>query len=257
VDECHRAAGSPTALSQFYKVLNNLAAPHKYGLSATVHRADGMIASTYALLGPVVHEISRETVADKIMPVAIKAIPTEATLGTDCLNTDGTLCYTKIVNHLCNDIERNVLIVKTIDAEGDRPSLILSDRIEHLETLMAMLPDFLRLKAVMIDGKMTSKKGKLERQEALENMRSGRKKYLFATYKLAKEGLDVPCLERLYLTTPQTDYAIVTQSIGRIARTSRGKEQPVCIDFVDKGGYFARSYKKRVSVYKKSECIFL
>ena len=47
VDECHRVAGSPTAVTQFSKVLNALAARHKYGLSATVHRADGMIAATF------------------------------------------------------------------------------------------------------------------------------------------------------------------------------------------------------------------
>ena len=38
VDECHRVAGSPTSVTQFSKVLNALAARHKYGLSATVHR---------------------------------------------------------------------------------------------------------------------------------------------------------------------------------------------------------------------------
>ena len=51
VDECHRVAGTPTAMTQFFKVLNNLAARFKFGLSATVHRSDGMIKATYALLG--------------------------------------------------------------------------------------------------------------------------------------------------------------------------------------------------------------
>lgn len=39
VDECHRVSGTPTAVTQFSKVLNTLRARHKYGLSATVHRA--------------------------------------------------------------------------------------------------------------------------------------------------------------------------------------------------------------------------
>ena len=33
------------------KVLNNLACRYKYGLSATLHRADGLIKCTYALVG--------------------------------------------------------------------------------------------------------------------------------------------------------------------------------------------------------------
>ena len=43
VDECHRVCGTPTQLTMFAKVLNSLSARHKYGLSATVHRADGLI----------------------------------------------------------------------------------------------------------------------------------------------------------------------------------------------------------------------
>ena len=42
-DEVHRVSGSPTAVTQYQKVLNSLSARHKYGLSATVHRSDGMI----------------------------------------------------------------------------------------------------------------------------------------------------------------------------------------------------------------------
>ena len=40
----------------------------------------------------------------------------------------------------------------------------------------------------MIDGGMTSKKGKAEREAAIEDMRTGRKKILFASFGLAKEG---------------------------------------------------------------------
>ena len=77
----------------------------------------------------------------------------------------------------------------------------------------------LRAQAAVIDGKMTSKKRKAEREQAIEDMRTGKKRYLFATYSLAKEGLDIPRLDRLYLTTPQKDYAVIVQSVGRIART--------------------------------------
>ena len=88
-------------------------------------------------------------------------------------------------------------------------------------------------------------------------MRTGEKKYLFATYSLAKEGLDIPRLDRLFLTTPQKDFAVVTQSIGRIARTFEGKEPPIAYDFVDDIGYLVKSYKKRCSTYKKNRCYFV
>jgi len=251
VDECHRVAGSPTAVTQFSKVLNSLAARHKYGLSATVHRADGMIQATYSLLGKVAHVVPEEAVADKIMKVGIFPVGTSTVVSRACQNTDGTLNFARLINYLTEDPVRNRLIVNEI-VEQNRPSLILSDRTGHLQTLMASLPKELRELAVYVDGKTNA----LVRENSLDEMRKGNKKFLFATYALAKEGLDVPRLERLYLTTPQKDYAVITQSIGRIARTSPGKADPIAYDFVDNIGWCVKAYKKRCTTYKKNGCYF-
>ena len=256
VDECHRVAGTPTAVSQFYKVLNSLAARHKYGLSATVHRSDGLIKATFAIIGDVVYTVPTEAVADKIMKVGINPVPTGIGLSRTCLNTDGTLNYAKLIGYLAESEERNKLIVENITANRDNPSLILSDRLGHLETLMEMLPADMREDAVMVSGKMTTKKGKAEREQAIADMRSGAKRYLFATYSLCKEGLDIPRLERLYMTTPQKDYAVITQSIGRIARTFPGKSQPIVYDFVDDVQYLVKAYKTRCRHYRKGGCFF-
>lgn len=253
-DEVHRVSGSPTAVTQYQMVLNSLSARHKYGLSATVHRADGMIQATYALVGKVAYQVPDEAVADKIMKVGIYPVGTGIEISREALNTDGTLNYTKLITYLTGNRTRNELIASCIER---RPSLILSDRLNHLEELMSLLPKDMQKDAVMVSGKMTSKAGKAKREQAISDMRSGRKKYLFATYSLAKEGLDIPCLERLYLATPQKDYAIVTQSIGRIARTCEGKADPIAYDFVDNIGYLVKSYKKRCSTYRKNGCYFV
>ena len=256
VDECHRVAGTPTAVSQFSKVLNSLAARHKYGLSATVHRSDGLIQSTFALLGEVVYTVPTEAVADKIMKVGIYPVPTGVGISRACLNTDGTLNYAKLISYLCESESRNELICEYLVKERHKPSLILSDRLGHLEELMKMLPADMRADAVMVSGKMTTKTGKAEREQAIADMRSGAKKYLFATYSLCKEGLDIPRLERLYMTTPVKDYAVVTQSIGRIARIFPGKAQPVVYDFVDDIQYLVKAYKTRCRHYRKGGCFF-
>lgn len=253
-DEVHRVSGSPTAVTQYQMVLNSLSARHKYGLSATVHRADGMIQATYALVGKVAYQVPDEAVADKIMKVGIYPVGTGIEISREALNTDGTLNYTKLITYLAGNRTRNELIASCIER---RPSLILSDRLNHLEELMSLLPEDMQKDAVMVSGKMTSKAGKAKREQAISDMRSGRKKYLFATYSLAKEGLDIPCLERLYMATPQKDYAIVTQSIGRIARTFKGKADPIAYDFVDNIGYLVKSYKKRCSTYRKNGCYFV
>ena len=255
VDECHRVAGTPTAMTQFSKVLNSLGARHKYGLSATVHRADGLIVATYALLGRVVWQVPEEAVAERIMKVNIWPRPTGVVMSRECLDTDGTIIYAKMVSWLASEPDRNDLIICDLYANQDHSNLILSDRLAHLKYLIDHLPDDIKDKAVMISGKMTSKKEKEARAQALEDMRTGKKRYLFATYALAKEGLDIPRLDRLYLTTPQKDYAVVAQSIGRIARTAKGKGEPICFDYVDsKIPYLLRSYKKRCTTYRKLGC---
>ena len=258
VDECHRVAGTPTSVTQFSKVLNSLAARHKYGLSATVHRADGMIAATYALLGQIAYQVPDAAVAEKVMTVSVLPRPTHQGLSREFLDTDGTIIYAKLVNFLADRYDRNELIAADLVENRDHYNLILSDRLSHLEYLMKHLPHDLRDQAVMVDGKMTSKKAKAMREQAIEDMRQGRKRYLFATYSLAKEGLDIPRLDRLYLATPQKDYAVITQSIGRIARTFEGKAEPVVYDYVDEGiQYLVRSYKKRCAAYRKCGCKFI
>ena len=217
-----------------------------------------MIAATYALLGGIAYQVPDEAVKDKIMTVSVLPRATHQGLSREFLDTDGTIIYAKLVNFLADRYPRNNLIVADLVANRDHYNLILSDRLTHLETLMNRLPPDLRKQAVMIDGKMTTKKAKAFREQAIEEMRQGRKRYLFATYSLAKEGLDIPRLDRLYLTTPQKDYAVMTQSIGRIARTFEGKGEPIAYDYVDDGiQYLVRSYKKRCTTYRKAGCKFI
>lgn len=253
VDECHRVSASASSMTMFQKVLNNLSAKHKYGLSATVHRADGLIKCTFALLGNIIYSIDEEETADKIMRVGIKPVDTDIILPDSCFGFDGKIVYAKMLNWLAGNKKRNELIVQDIIAERNHSCLILSDRLEHLTTLIDMLPEDMKENAVFISGKSKSK----DRDTAMEEMRAGKKRYLFATYSLAKEGLDIPRLERLFMVTPQKDYAVITQSIGRIARTFEGKADPICYDYVDVEPYLVKSYKKRCTTYRKNKCYWV
>ena len=250
VHNCHRVSGSPTRITQYQKVLNNLSARHKYGLSATVHRADGLEQCMFSLVGKVAYQLPDEAVAENIMQVGIRRVGTGIEISREALNTDGTINYARLINYLTQNDDRNRIISENIEK---RPSLVLSERVTQLKLLLNMLPKGMRENAVMITGK--SKKA--EREKALDDMRTGKKKYLFATYQLAKEGLNIPCLERLYMASPVKDYAVVTQAIGRIARTCEGKSDPICYDFVDNIGYCVKAYKQRVRTYKKNNCYFV
>lgn len=254
VDECHRVSGTPTAITQFSKVLNSLRARHKYGLSATVHRADGLIKATYAMLGEVVWTVPDEAVKSRVMTVNVEPRGTGVGLSPAFLNSDGTVNYARMITYLTEHEERNQLILADLAENRDHYNLILSDRVDHLRYLHSQLPPELKAQAAVIDGKMTTKTLKAERAQAIEDMRTGDKRYLFATYSLAKEGLDIPRLDRLYLTTPQKDYAVIVQSVGRVARTFKGKQQPVVYDYVDSIRLLIKSYKKRCTSYRKCGC---
>ena len=255
VDECHAVAASASTFTMYEKVLNHLAARSKYGLTATPHRADGLIKATFALLGKVVYEIPKEATADRVTEVKIRTIETDTDVTDDCLYPDGTIDYTKLIKHIVTDEERNKLIARKIIEEKGHSCIILSDRLDQLEAIRNLLPYEMQEKAVYINGKMTSKAAKAERHNALEQMRTGEKKYLCASYKIAREGLDIPCLERLFMASPVKDPAVVEQSVGRIRRTADGKTDiPVVYDFKDVNiGMCVGWYKKRCSVYRKMD----
>ena len=255
-DECHRVAGSPTAVTMFSKVLNSLQAQFKYGLSATVHRADGLIRCTFALVGPVQVTVPKSAVQKTVMPVTVRPRSTGVTLSRDCIGPDGMIIYQKLIKSLVDNENRNTNIGSDIAYEAWRghSCLVLSDRVGHLKHMWSMLPKDLRDVSALIDGSMTSKVQKQERVDAIEEMRTGEKRILFATYALCKEGLDIPRLDRLFLTTPQKDYAVITQSIGRIARRFDGKETAVAYDYVDSIQSLVKAYKRRCTTYRKEGC---
>ena len=258
VDECHSVCASASTFTMYEKVLNHLSARHKYGLAATDHRADGLIKATFALIGNVAYEIPKEATADRVTGVKVRTVDTETEITEECLGVDGMIDYTKLLKHITTDEERNRLIARKVIEEKDHSCLILSDRLDQLEAIRDYLPAEMRELVVYINGKMTSKAAKEERENGLEQMRTGEKKYLCASYKIAREGLDIPRLDRLFLASPVKDPAVVEQSVGRIRRTAEGKtEIPVVYDFRDiKIGMCCGWYKKRCTTYRKVGVIF-
>lgn len=252
VHNCHNVATSATTVTRYQKVLNNLSAPRKIGLTATPARADGLIKATFSLIGNVVYEVPESAVADKIMKVTVRPVETQAELTDACLNVDGTLNYTKMIEHLTTDAERNKLIAQCITEEKNHSCLILSNRLSHLESLKNLLPPEMQEKSARISGKMTRKKDKALREEIMDRMRSGELRYLFASYSISREGLDIPRLDRLFMATPEKFSSVIIQSIGRIARTFPGKEEPIAYDFIDSGIVFCkRAWKERCKHYRK------
>lgn len=245
VDECHRVCGTPAKVGMFYKVLNKLVARYKYGLTATPYRnVKGTEKAMFGLLGNVIIELEKDVIGERIIPATIiKKNTNFYEIPEECEDTDGTIQYTKLTTVIAEDVDRNNIILDLLKQCKKNYTLVLADRVNQ----MYYLKDKVGYGNV-IDGKTK----KDTREKAIQEIRDGKEKVLFATYGLAKEGLDIPRLDRLILASPHKDKATIIQSIGRIERKFENKINPICYDLVDPIDYFENMYKHRKRYYKSN-----
>ena len=249
VDECQHCAGSPTKVTQFYKVMSNLCARYKYGLTATPKRADGLEEAMYALLGGIIHEVDRSAVAHTTCPVKVSVIPTGWYPTEDICMADGTIDYSKVIDALIHDGDRYDLVFDHV-SELSGATIVLANRVEYLQTMCEDLKACGK-RAMCLSGMSASKRSKEARKSALEALNRGEMDVILATYALAKEGLDCPNLRYVVLATPEKDETTVIQSVGRVGRKADGKECGIVLDFVDDFGVYRGWAKKREGYYWK------
>lgn len=248
VDEAHHCVGTPAKVQMFYKVVSGLRCRYKYGLTATPNRSDGMIACMYALIGGKVYTVTQNQVAKNLCPVEVHCRQTGFTPDMSVvLGSDGTLQYSALIDNIVNSKERNAMIVRDVttrESQGEK-NLVLTDRVAHAKELTRLLG---AENCKILTGKITKK----ERKSVLADLMEGKINTVVATYALAQEGLDLPCLDNVFFATPKKDSTAVTQSAGRVARKFEGKQKGNVYDYVDSFGMLAGWWRKRCGVYKKS-----
>ena len=255
VDECQHCCGSPTKVTQFYKVISSLSARYKIGLTATPKRADGLEQSMFALLGGIIYEVSRDDVKHTTCSIKIVSCETDYQPNYDnVLMGDGTINYARLVDDLIHDENRFQFVLKTIEQlPAHQPVLVLANRIEYLRELNKHY--FGRSNFLSATG--NSKSAKEERKRALQALNDGDIDCLFASYQLAKEGLDIPNLRYVVFATPEKDETTVIQSVGRVGRKADGKDYGTVIDMVDDFGMYRGWARKRQSYYRKIDAHIL
>lgn len=253
VDECQRCAGSPTRVTQFYKVVSSLSARYKYGLTATPKRADGLEKSIFALLGDICCEISKEEVEKNTCPIIVKKVHTGYIPDYNAvLMGDGTLNYSAIIDDMIHNEDRfNAVFDVLKNIQKNMPVLVLGNRVEYLNRLCDVYNESNLGKAMCLSGMGTSNKSKEIRKNALNALNNQEIDCIFATYQLAKEGLDIPNLRYVVFATPEKDETTVIQSAGRVGRKFDGKKAGIVMDLVDDFGMYKSWSKKRDRYYKK------
>lgn len=248
VDEGHRICGTPAQLGMFYKVINALSCRYKYALTATPFRnIKGTEKALFSLIGPIICEVPKEVVSERTIKAEIQPIYTDFKIPRDAKKTDGTIDYSKLTTFLSEDEDRNEIILNILKECKNNYTLVLGDRLTQLSYLQEKIGY-----GVKIDGTMTSKKKKAQREQYIQDMRDGKENLLFATYGLAKEGLDIPRLDRLILASPHRDKATIIQSVGRVERKFEGKKTPLVYDIVDDTQFHNNMFKSRKTIYRKN-----
>lgn len=248
VDEGHRICGTPAQLGMFYKVINALSCRYKYALTATPFRnIKGTEKALFSLIGPIICEVPKEVVSERTIKAEIQPIYTDFKIPRDAKKTDGTIDYSKLTTFLSEDEDRNEIILDILKECKNNYTLVLGDRLTQLSYLQEKIGY-----GVKIDGTMTSKKKKAQREQYIQDMRDGKENLLFATYGLAKEGLDIPRLDRLILASPHRDKATIIQSVGRVERKFEGKKNPLVYDIVDDTQFHNNMFKSRKTIYNRN-----
>lgn len=244
VDEVHRFAAS-----EFRKVIVKFPAQYRFGVTATPKRNDGLEDVFFKHIGPIAVVGAKRKIQTTVHVMNTPLVVTNVALH-GMRRRDGRYDMNKVITFLVECTARNKYIVNLLlqAAEHERKIIVLSARREHLTILEQLLKtEALRRKQRVTVGYFMG--GMSERDLAISATRS----IMLATYAMAKEGLDIPELDTLFLVTPQAD---VEQSIGRIMRECAEKRHPLILDFMDPPIPLCHGLlKKRVDTYRAEGCI--
>jgi len=238
VDECHHIASEA-----FSRAVPKLTCKHMLGLSATPERKDKLMHVINWFLGPILYKSDTADKVDEGVKVEVYEFNTDdEEFNTIIYNNSGVMFTTLMVNKLALFEARNTFIndiLQDVFEDKTRQILVLTDRVEHTETILKNLPPEIREHSCVLGRKVSSK----DRAEFCES-----KRILIATYQMCKEGFDVATLNTLVIATPRPD---VDQIVGRILRVEKEgrKINPLIIDIVDSA--FRRQFQERLSLYRK------
>ena len=160
------------------------------------------------------------------------------------LNFKGLLNSAKMINNICAYEPRTKLILDEVKllVNENRKILILSNRVQHLKDLNAMILENTLSSTGFYLGGMKEK----ELEESIKN------DVILATFSMAEEGFDCKELDSVILASPKSK---IEQAVGRILRKKAADRDkiPMIIDICDEFSVFKSQNSKRLKFYKKNK----
>jgi superfamily II DNA or RNA helicase len=246
VDECHHISAR-----SFEIVARQCKAKYVTGLSATVTRKDGHHPIIFMNCGPVRYKVDDKKQASE-RPFTHKVIVRETNFRMPAsFEEDKYTAIHEIYKALLQSDERNRIIVSDVMSaiKNNRFPVILTERVEHLETLKNLLENRITNLIVMKGG--MGKKQRKAALDALESLPDDTEKAVLATGRYLGEGFDDERLDTLFLTLPISWRGTLNQYAGRLHRIRDSKKSVVIYDYADKNvPVLARMYDRRVKGYR-------
>jgi superfamily II DNA or RNA helicase/very-short-patch-repair endonuclease len=227
IDECHHIPAH-----SFELVARRAKAKFVVGLSATVGRKDGHHPIIFMQCGPVRHRVdAKQQAAARPFSHRVFVRPTGfRQLGSS--QPDMRLEFHELYEQLLHDERRNQMICADVVGtirEGRSP-LVLTERVEHTETLAKLLSPVANL--IVLHGGQSKKELKAALARVSETPRDA-PRVILATGKLVGEGFDDPRLDTLFLALPISWRGTVAQYVGRLHRLHERKREVRVYDYAD------------------------
>ena len=271
LDECHHVtADTIMELVQLYR------ARIRIGTSATPDRQDMRFGIALDILGDVVYADAEDELREAGIITAPKVFRIKTGFNHpywgdhksdkkgNCLKPGCKIDrfhshrnnYGKVLSALEHSPTRNGLVASCVLSQvqtGPHVHLVISDHVEHLKLLLA---SYERISSALNGSQppvyyLTGQTTKKQRREILEALETADNAILFST--IAKEGLDIPAIDRIYLPFPGKQPAATEQKIGRGTRAMEGKGETWIFDFCDVNVIvLKRQFKNRADkVYRR------
>lgn len=247
-DECHHLGAKVFSKSMF-----KTGARYLLGLSATPKRGDGMMELINYYLGNIILSRKRKG-TNQVISFVFNYDSNHKLFGERKQRVNGKMCISasKMITNISKIQGRNQLITEIIDIlikMTNRKILVLTDRLEHLDTLKNMIDEIINKNDHNNSNKRTTSKYIGGMKDTILK-HSAKADIIFATFKMAEEGLDINGLNTLVLASPKSD---IEQSVGRIMRKpiKEGDVKPVIVDIYDGISIFDKWGLKRRAFYNE------
>jgi type I site-specific restriction endonuclease len=159
--------------------------------------------------------------------------------------------YVGLLSDLSSDERRNRMLVNDIAnaIDAGRNPIVLTERVEHVEVLAALLSGRFENVVTLIGGMSAVKKREINKR--LHEFKENEKFVIVASGKYVGEGFDFPRLDTLFLALPVKSKTTITQYTGRLHRLVQGKSDVMVYDYVDVNiPMLERMYFTRIRHYK-------